>query len=74
MHDLDAGNVEPAGRRRSDEHDGVAGELSREHDLLQVAAGELPSGNVRAGRAHVVALHQRLGELPDLPHEQQRPA
>ena len=50
MHRLDARDVEPASRRRRDERDRLSGELPREHDLLQVAARQLPGRNIRARR------------------------
>ena len=59
VHGLDRGDVEPTGRRRGDEHAGVARELAAEHDLLEVAA-------------RICALRRRaegwasLASLPDL--------
>ena len=50
MHLLDRGDVEAAGRRRGDEHARVRVELARDHDLLEVAAGEVVRLLVRPGR------------------------
>ena len=72
VHRLDRGDVEPARRRRDDEHARAAVELAREHDLLQVAAGQLPRRQLGAAAAHVVALDQRRGELADRAEPKQR--
>src|SRR6185295_2453237 len=72
MHRLDARDVEPASGRRRDERDRFPGELPREHDLLQVAARQLPGRNIRARRADVVALDDALGQLTDASHAQHR--
>ncbi len=66
VHRLDRGDVEAARRRRGDEHARARRrELAREHDLLQVAAGELPRRQLRAAAADVVALDQLRGVLAD---------
>ena len=59
MHRLDRADVEPARRRRGDEHARLARELAREHDLLQVAARELRAPACRAPAPHAVARDQR---------------
>ena len=58
VHRLDRGDVEPACRRRDDEHARASLELPREHDLLEVPAGELARRQLRAAAANVVALDQ----------------
>ena len=50
VHGLDRADVEPARRRGGDEHARLARELAREHDLLQVAARQLPRRRVGPGR------------------------
>ena len=72
-HGLDARHVEPARRGGGDEDDRLPRELPGEHDLLQVAAGELPRRDVRARCAHVVAVDHTLRERADLAAEQKRP-
>ena len=59
MHGLDRADVEPSRRLRSDQHLRVALELPAEHELLEVAAREVPRRRVRPGRFDVVPLHQR---------------
>ena len=56
MHGLDRADVQAARRLRDDEDERVVLELAAEHELLQVAAGEVPHGRRRPGRLHVVAL------------------
>ena len=74
MNGLDTRDVEPARGRRRDEDGRLAREFTSQHDLLQVAARELPGGNIWAGGAHVIALHHRARELANTPHQQQRAA
>ncbi len=73
VHRLDRADVEPARRRRGDEQPRLAGELAREHDLLQVAAREQPRRRAGPGRGDAVALDQLDGALANAPEPEQRP-
>ena len=74
VHGLDGAHVEPSCRLRSDQHLRVALELPAEHELLEVAAREVPRRCVRPGRLDVVPLHQRARVLPDPPEGEKRAA
>src|SRR5207248_9099392 len=65
VHGLDRADVEAPRRRGGDEQLRQDRELSREDDLLQVAAGEEPRGRRRPGRGDAVAADQLHGALPD---------
>ena len=51
VHGFDRADIEPARRRRGDEHARLALELAGEDDLLQVPAGEPARRRVRPRRA-----------------------
>src|SRR6266567_7056307 len=74
VHGLDRADVEAARRRPRDDELRLAGELAREDDLLQVAAGQEARWSGRARRRDPVAMDQLDGALADLSQPQQRPA
>src|SRR5438552_16814084 len=72
VHGLDRADVEATGRRRGDDEPWLAGELPREHDLLEVAAGEQARGRRRAGSRDRVAADQIDRTIADRSQSQQR--
>ncbi len=61
MDELDGAHVQPARRLGGDEEPDGAGELSRDHHLLLVAAGEAAHPRVDAGRAYIEFIYQGFG-------------
>src|SRR5439155_21933698 len=72
VHRLDGADVEAAGRRCSDDELRLPGELPREHDFLEVPAGEEPGRRGRSRRGDAVAADQLDRALTDVPQPQQR--
>src|SRR6476469_10191217 len=60
VYGFDRGDIQAAGRRSGDQDLRVTGELAPEHDLLEIASGELAGDRGRA-RPHVRAPDQLLG-------------
>ena len=72
---LDRADVETARRRGGDQHARRARELAAEHDLLQVAAGELARRDVRSRRRARRSWRIRtLRALADRSQPEERPA
>ena len=70
MNEFDRADVEATGRLGSDQDAGFASDLTREHDLLLIAAGERRRPRLRAPAPDVVLLQQVACAANQLPRKQ----